>query len=65
MVAVVGAALGARAMPRLGVADLRVTGGGLVGRLAVELAPVAGPADCEEAQALAAPLEEESVVVHG
>ena len=53
----------ARPMARLGRPHLLVAGRGAVPGLAVTLAAVAGPADREEAQALAAPLEAESVVV--
>jgi hypothetical protein len=64
VVPVVGSAFGARPVPRLGGPHLLIARRRLVVRLAVDLAPVAGPADREEAQALGAPLEEESVVVH-
>jgi hypothetical protein len=64
VVAVVGAALGRRAVPRLRRPHLLRASDGAVDIVAVALASVAGSADREEAQALAAPLEAESVVVH-
>ena len=64
VVAVVGAALRTAPVTRLGSSHLRVTGRRLVRWHAVDLAPIAGPADRKQAQALGAPLEEKADVVH-
>jgi hypothetical protein len=64
VIAVVGAALRTAPVTRLGSSHLRVTGRRLVRWHAVDLAPIAGPADRKQAQALGAPLEEKADVVH-
>lgn len=64
VIAVVGATLRTAPVTRLGSSHLRVTRRHLVRGHAVDLAPVAGPADRKQAQALGAPLEEKADVVH-